>query len=141
MSLPLACTLTGFHLGGGEGRRGAFAPPWIPSAPPWILTLFCHTAWWLMPPLLNISNTLVCPPLIKCLDETLPHVVELHNTSEIHAQKVKHQRLPDKAQQRPTNNKKLLMGEGGGNERRGNTIRKYRKSNYVWKVSWYLVLL
>ena len=61
----------------GGGERGAFTPPppWILSAsPPWILTLFCCTAWWLMPPPsppLNISNTLVCPPLIQCLDETL----------------------------------------------------------------------
>ena len=39
--------------------------------PLWILTLFCRTAWWLMPPLLNISNAQFAPPLIKCLGETL----------------------------------------------------------------------
>ena len=26
----------GFHLGGGRGRKGATAPPWIFCAPPWV---------------------------------------------------------------------------------------------------------
>ena len=64
---------SGFHLGGGGGggAKGGICPPLDPECPPldfdFILphSLVVDAA----PP--YISNTLVCPPLIKCLDETL----------------------------------------------------------------------
>ena len=52
--------------GGGGGKGGICPPPpWIPSAPPWILTLFCHTAWWLMPSLHFKHPSFSPPPLDK----------------------------------------------------------------------------
>ena len=72
-------TQSGFHIGGVGEAKGAICPPPPPPPPP--------GSWGPPPPLdfdfilphslvvdaalLNISNTLVCPPLIKCLDETL----------------------------------------------------------------------
>ena len=69
-TLCVLCIDQGFIWGGGGGgQRGAFALD--PKCPPldfdFILphSLVVDAA----PP--YISNTLVCPPLIKCLDETL----------------------------------------------------------------------
>ena len=46
----------------GGGSKGGHLSPLGSRVPPLNFDFICRTAWWLMPPLLNISNTLVCPP-------------------------------------------------------------------------------
>ena len=63
---------SGFHLGGGGGKGGHLPPPPLdPECPPLDIDfiLLHRVVVDAAPP--YISNTLVCPPLIKCLDETL----------------------------------------------------------------------